>query len=60
MTTRFCPDCRDERPVEQPPCLDGHADCPEWVCIECGATFVSGWLELDAPPAPAAAKSVAA
>jgi hypothetical protein len=59
MTTRFCPDCREQRPVEQPPCLDRHAECPEWACVECGCAIVAGWLEIDAPAAPTAG-SVAA
>jgi hypothetical protein len=49
MSTRYCPSCRDERPVEQPPCPDGHADCPEWACVECGTVFVAGWLAVDVP-----------
>jgi hypothetical protein len=51
METRFCPGCRDERIVEQPPCADGHEDCPEWVCSLCGAAFVLGWLQAEAVPA---------
>lgn len=54
METRFCPGCRDERIVEQPECIDGHAECPEWACVECGTAIVVGWLTVDAPaPAPA-------
>jgi hypothetical protein len=49
METRFCPGCRDERVVEQPPCADGHLDCPEWACVECGTAIVVGWLEIDMP-----------
>ena len=44
---RHCPGCRAERVVEQPPCLDGHDDCPEWVCTECGTAIVFGWLTAD-------------
>ena len=44
---RYCPGCRAERVVEQPPCLDGHEDCPEWVCVECGTAIVFGWLTDD-------------
>ena len=53
MTTKYCPGCRAERVVEQPPCLDGHLDCPEWVCVECGTAIVFGWIteELVSPPA---------
>jgi len=48
METRYCPGCRAERAVEQPPCLDGHEDCPERACVECGLAIVFGWLEADA------------
>jgi hypothetical protein len=34
--------------MEQPPCAD-HADCPEWICVECGTAVVLGWLAIDAP-----------
>jgi hypothetical protein len=52
MTMKRCPGCREERVVEQPPCLDGHVDCPEWVCVECGTAIVFGWLTADivSPP----------
>jgi hypothetical protein len=48
METRYCPGCRAERVVEQPPCADGHEDCPEWACTECGLAIVYGWLDVDA------------
>jgi RNase P subunit RPR2 len=42
-----CTSCRTERRFEQPPCPDGHgADCPEWVCTDCGAALLIG-LPLD-------------
>jgi hypothetical protein len=47
MTTKYCPGCRADRVVEQPPCLDGHADCPERMCTECGTAIVFGWLTAD-------------
>ncbi|HET6910880.1 MAG TPA: hypothetical protein VFH54_16235 [Mycobacteriales bacterium] len=47
MEARYCPGCRGERPVEQPPCPDGHAECPEWYCTECGTAIVYGWLTDD-------------
>jgi hypothetical protein len=47
MEMRHCPGCRAVRVVEQPPCLDGHDDCPEWVCTECGTAIVFGWLTAD-------------
>jgi hypothetical protein len=41
-----CPDCGEVRVFVQPPCVDGHTDdggeCPEWVCVDCGAAFVMG------------------
>lgn len=53
METRYCPGCRAERVVEQPPCLDGHDDCPERACTECGLAIVFGWLtETATAPAP--------
>jgi hypothetical protein len=55
METRYCPGCRADRVVEQPPCLDGHADCPEW---ECGTAIVFGWLtdDLINPPSTRSAR----
>ncbi len=49
MTTTHCATCGEERVVEQPPCQDGHDECPEWVCVDCGAAFLHGGLGLDAP-----------
>lgn len=38
---RHCGSCRDERPFESPPCQDGHGgDCPERVCVDCGAALL--------------------
>ncbi|HEU5033647.1 MAG TPA: hypothetical protein VFT62_02705 [Mycobacteriales bacterium] len=59
MTTRHCFLCGDERVVEQPPCLDGHEDCPEWVCVECGTAIVAGWLPVDAAGGGSAAGTAA-
>jgi len=40
---RFCITCRGDVSFEQlPECLDGHADCPEWVCVECGDAVLLG------------------
>jgi hypothetical protein len=49
-----CPECRDESPFEQPPCLDGHGgDCPEWACVSCGyAVFAGEQIELLLPVNP--------
>jgi hypothetical protein len=51
MIWLHCPTCREPRPVEQPPCLDGHADCPEWICLHCDTVIVVGWAIADAPRA---------
>jgi transposase-like protein len=48
MTTMQCPVCQDERVVEQPPCADEHADCPEWLCTDCGAALLIGVIQPDA------------
>ena len=45
---RYCPDCRDDRACEQPPCAE-HDECPEWICLDCGAATVTGWLSVDEP-----------
>ena len=41
-----CPTCADERPFEQPTCIDGHTedggDCPEWACADCGTALLTG------------------
>ncbi|HVA60441.1 MAG TPA: hypothetical protein VNG13_07875 [Mycobacteriales bacterium] len=52
---RYCPACRDEREFEQPPCLDGHSDCPEWSCVECGHAVFVGWFADQAPARRSAA-----
>jgi hypothetical protein len=49
MITMFCPTCRDLRSVEQPPCLDNHVDCPEWICLDCDTVIVVGWAVSDTP-----------
>jgi hypothetical protein len=37
----YCPTCAGSRPVEQPPCLDGHgAQCPERACVDCGTALL--------------------
>lgn len=48
---RQCTICSTERRFEQPPCADEHdPNCPEWVCVDCGAALLVGVLEA----APAA------
>ena len=41
-----CPSCDGDREFVQPPCVDGHTDdggeCPEWLCVDCGAALVIG------------------
>ncbi|ADP80328.1 hypothetical protein [Pseudofrankia inefficax] len=50
LVRMFCPKCADERPFEQPECLDGHgADCPERACVECGAAVLLGPLTQPEP-----------
>jgi hypothetical protein len=46
-----CPACADERPFEQPPCLDGHepGECPEWACLGCGHAVMLGTVESTRP-----------
>ena len=40
---RHCAECGGERAFEQPQCEDGHGDCPDWGCTECGmAIWVGG------------------
>lgn len=58
---RQCAECGGERTFEQPQCEDGHGDCPDWGCVECGmAIRVAGsveWLDVPLTPAGAAAGS---
>jgi hypothetical protein len=44
MQLKHCPICDKEQVVEQPPCADGHDDCPEWLCVECGAALLAGFV----------------
>ena len=43
-----CPTCDDVTEYVQPPCVDGHTDdggeCPEWICVDCGAALLIGVL----------------
>jgi hypothetical protein len=42
-TLVHCPTCVRYRPVEPPPCADGHgADCPERLCTACGTALLVG------------------
>jgi hypothetical protein len=35
-----CATCDGEMVFEVPPCADGHDECPELVCVGCGAAEV--------------------
>jgi hypothetical protein len=49
----YCPECADERPFEQPECLDGHgADCPERACVVCGMAVLLAPLTQPEETAP--------
>jgi hypothetical protein len=47
---RHCPDCGQDRPFEQPhpftgECPDAPDDvCPEWLCADCGAAVLTGFM----------------
>lgn len=49
VTTQWCVACATDQAFEQPPCPDGHgADCPEWLCLDCGSAVVlSGVVALN-------------
>lgn len=48
LHVRHCTTCEAETAFEQPGCLDGHgADCPEWVCVGCGAALLIGFSVLE-------------
>lgn len=46
LMTRHCSICSAERLFEQPPCVEHDPDCPEWVCVDCGAALLFGSLEF--------------
>ncbi len=55
FTERDCAICGDGREFEQPPCPDGHDDCPDRACRDCGAAIVMGtWDPVAATAANAA------
>ena len=38
LADQYCPACDAVRPVEAPPCRDGHGtDCPDRACTGCGS-----------------------
>lgn len=46
-----CSDCGDERAFAPVGCLDGHDECPERACTECGAAvLLAGWLPVTVRP----------
>jgi hypothetical protein len=59
MTTKHCPTCDREQVVEQPPCVDDHEDCPEWICVACETVIFGGWLAVDAGSARGSGSSAA-
>lgn len=49
----MCAECGDERTFEQPPCADGHDDCAEWACVDCGfAIFLDPVVVAAVAPRP--------
>ncbi len=46
VSVRWCSTCRGDVTFERPECLEAPgADCPEWVCVQCGeAVFGGFWL----------------
>ena len=56
----WCSTCRAEVLFEQPDCLEEHgADCPEWVCVQCGDAVLLGFDPLGRDLLASAAASVA-
>ncbi len=44
---QWCSTCRADVLFEQPGCLEEHgADCPEWVCVQCGDAVLVGFALL--------------
>lgn len=39
---RFCPSCATVVAFEQPPCPDGHDECPDQACTLCGTALFTG------------------
>ncbi|HSK25896.1 MAG TPA: hypothetical protein VK894_03195 [Jiangellales bacterium] len=50
----WCPDCHDLRDFVPVPCAEGHLDCPDRACVDCGAAVFSP-VEVVHDPTPAAA-----
>ena len=47
LVLHWCGDCAGVRAFEAPPCSDGHPECPEFACLECGAAIVVAGLPGD-------------
>lgn len=48
LVQRFCPSCERIQLFETPLCADGHGqECPELVCVACGAALVIGSAPAD-------------
>jgi DNA-directed RNA polymerase subunit RPC12/RpoP len=58
-----CAECGGEQPFAQPPCPDGHEQCPEWACTDCGfAIFLDPVIpdhDRAVAPGPAPARATA-
>jgi hypothetical protein len=45
---QWCSTCRADVLFEQPDCVDEHgADCPEWVCVQCGDAVLVGFTQAE-------------
>jgi hypothetical protein len=53
LVLQWCDDCGGARAFEGPPCVDGHAECPDLACLDCGAAIVLATI-TDTYPAPLA------
>ena len=52
-----CPGCGGDEPFEPVhadiPCPDSGGECPEWVCLSCGAGVFMGTMSMGSPAAGA-------
>ncbi|NHC13894.1 hypothetical protein [Motilibacter deserti] len=51
-----CAECGGPRAFEAPPCGEGHTDCPDLACTDCGSAVVVGLTDPAPDPAPSAAR----
>ena len=49
---RYCPSCATVVAFEQPPCPDGHEECPDLACTLCGTVLTVGAVRPDRRSAP--------